>query len=158
LGRFTPQLKEKQMRTTFLSLLASLFIACAALAADQFQAVKLSDIKWSPCDPKNPQDPCQVNYFHGNAEKEPNHSYFRVPKGHTFSAHWHTGNSHLVVLKGVFVVGAENDSKGTALRAGDYAFEAAKWIHWGKCDADECVAYYYVDGPDSYIDVKDKRP
>jgi quercetin dioxygenase-like cupin family protein len=146
------------MRATSILLFASISLTYSAFAADEFQAVKLSDIKWSPCDPANPKDPCQVNYFRGNPEKEPNHSYFRIPKGHTFSAHWHTSHSHLVVLKGIFVVGAENDTKGMTLHAGDYAYEAAKWIHWGRCDADECVAYYFADGPDSYIDVKDKRP
>ena len=146
------------MRATSLLLFASLNLAGAAFAADEFQAVKLSDIKWQPCDPKNPKDACQINYFRGNPEKEPNHSYFRVPKGYMFSAHWHTSNTHLVVLKGVFVVGAENDTKGTALRVGDFGYEAAKWIHWGRCDAEECVAYLFVDGPDSYIDVKDPRP
>jgi quercetin dioxygenase-like cupin family protein len=146
------------MRATSLLLFATLNLTGAAFAADGFQAVKLSEIKWSPCDPKNPKDPCQVNYFRGDPEKEPNHSYFRIPKGHLFPAHWHTSNSYLVILKGKLVVGAENDTKGTALGVGDFAYEAAKWIHWGRCDADECVAYYSVDGPDSYIDVKDKRP
>lgn len=146
------------MHTTLSLLLAGICAASAAFADGKLEVVKPSEIKWAPCDPKVPTDPCQANYFHGNAEKEPNHSYFRVPKGYTFSPHWHTGNSHLVVIKGVFVVGAENDSKGTAIRAGEYAFEPAKWIHWGKCTEEDCIAYYYVDGPDSYIDVKDRRP
>jgi quercetin dioxygenase-like cupin family protein len=146
------------MRTTFLTLLASLFIASAALAADQFQAVKSSDVKWTACDPKVPQDPCQIDYFRGNPEKEANHLFFRVPTGHEFSAHWHTHNEHVIVTKGTFAIGAENDAKGTTLRAGEYAYVPAKWIHWAKCLEGECVVYLHVDGPDSYIDVKDKRP
>ena len=117
------------MRATSILLFTSLSFTCSAIAADEFQAVKLSEIKWSPCDPKNPKDPCQISYFRGNPEKEPNHSYFRVPKGYDFSAHWHRSNSHLVVLKGAFVVGGEKDSKGTAFGAGDFGYEAAKWIH-----------------------------
>ena len=149
------------MRVTYMPLLA---IFCAALgtsvfAEDKLDVVRLNEVKWAPCDPKAAQpDPCQIQYFHGDPEKGPNHSYFRVPKGHLFPAHWHTGTTHLLVIKGVFMVGAENDSKGTALRPGDFAYEPAKWVHWGKCVETDCVVYLYVDGPDSYIDVKERRP
>jgi quercetin dioxygenase-like cupin family protein len=149
------------MHASHILFIATLCVAVdvPAIAEDKLEVVKLADIKWSPCDPKASQpDPCQVYYFRGNPEKEANYSYFRVPKGHIFSPHWHTGNGHLVVAKGVFVVGGEKDSKGVALRAGDYAYEPAKWIHWGKCTEIDCIVFYYVDGPDSYIDVNDQRP
>ena len=148
------------MRVTNSILFTGLLTALTlpVIAADQLQTTSLADIKWSPCDSTNAQDPCQASYFRGNPKKEPNHSYFRVPKGYSFEPHWHKTNSYIVVLNGVFAIGAEGDSKGTPLRVGDYAYVAANWVHWLMCEVGECVAYYYVDGPSSYIDVKDKRP
>jgi quercetin dioxygenase-like cupin family protein len=142
---------------TLMVGIAAMFVS-PIFAADEHKVVRMNEIKWAPCDPNTPKDPCQINYFHGDPEKEPNHAYIRIPKGHLFPAHWHTSNTHVLAIKGTLVIGAEDDKNGTALKPGDSFYEPAKWIHWGKCTAAECVFYVFVDGPDSYIDVKDRRP
>ncbi len=63
-----------------------------------------------------------------------------------------------MVTKGTLIIGAENDSKGTPIRAGDFAYVRAKWIHWAKCGEQDCMFYMNVDGPDSYIEVTERRP
>jgi quercetin dioxygenase-like cupin family protein len=150
--------KEIVMRIFLPLFVASCLTSLNPAAAEGLEPVKLKDVKWTSCDPQNPKDPCKIAYFRGNPDKETNYSYFKVPRGYLFSAHWHTNDSHIVIVKGAFTVGGEHDTTGSTLQAGDYAFEPAKWIHWGKCAAEECIAYYQVDGPDSYIDVKDRRP
>lgn len=148
------------MKSIYLLTIATIctIFSVSSNAQGKPKVIKPAEISWTHCDPKTPSDPCQIYYFLGNPEKQPNHSYFRVLNGYVFPPHWHTGNSHLVVIKGEFVVGAENDPKGMSLRPGEFMYEPAKWIHWGKCAADECVVYLCVDGPDSFIDVKERRP
>ena len=136
---------------------AAIFVS-PSFAADEQKIVRINEIKWAPCDPDTPKDPCQINYFHGDPEKEPNHAYIRIPKGHLFPAHWHTSNTHVLGIKGVLVIGGENDKNGAALHAGNSFYEPAKWIHWGKCTVEDCLFYVFVDGPVSHIDVKDRRP
>jgi quercetin dioxygenase-like cupin family protein len=133
-------------------------IATAALAADKPQAVKQSDIRWEACDPKNASDPCKISYVRGNAEKEENFGFVKVPKDYAFAAHWHINSENFVVIRGTLIVGAENDSKGTAFQSGDYGFAPAKWIHWAKCADSDCLFYLNNEGADSYIEVKDRRP
>jgi quercetin dioxygenase-like cupin family protein len=158
---FLTNFKKYHMRAASAISLISLCAAIAgqALAEEQPQLVRMADIKWNPCDPKTPSDPCVINYFRGDPEKEENHSYFKIPKGYTFSPHWHINEEHVIVTKGTLVVGGEKDSKGMTVRAGDYLHVPAKSIHWVTCaSAPDCVVYLNVEGPDSYIDVKDRRP
>ena len=149
------------MRVTYTLLLATLCAAVglSARAEGKLQVIKMSDIKWAPCDPKAPQpDPCQINYFRGNPEKEENYSFFRVPKGHTFPAHWHIHNENIIVTQGTLLIGGENDAKGTPVRAGEYLHVPAKFIYWATCAEQDCVVYLNNEGADSYIDVKELRP
>ena len=146
------------MRATPILLFASLSVTSTAFGVEEFETVKFSELKWSPCDPKNPKDACEISYFRGNPEKEANHLYVRVPAGYEFPPHWHIHNEHVILATGAWAIGGENDSKGKTMKAGEYAYVPAKWIHWAKCLVGECVIYLHVDGPDAYIDVKDKRP
>jgi oxalate decarboxylase/phosphoglucose isomerase-like protein (cupin superfamily) len=142
----------------FILFVLSAFATNAALAENIFQAVKQSDVKWEMCDPKNSSDPCRIGYVRGNPEKEENYGFVKVPKGYTFPPHWHINNENFVIIQGVLVVGAENDSKGTPFRSGDYGFVPAKWIHWATCTDADCLFYLNNEGADSYIDAKDRRP
>ena len=69
------------MRATSILFFASLSVTSTAFGVEEFETVKFSELKWSPCDPKNPKDACEISYFRGNPEKEANHSFFRVPTG-----------------------------------------------------------------------------
>ena len=147
------------MRVTYLILLASICAASATAAlAEDFQVVKAGAVKWDPCDPNTPTDPCRITYFRGNPEKEENYGYVKIPKGHIFPPHWHINNENLIVVQGTLVVGGENDSKGMPLRSGDYMHLNAKWIHWARCDEQDCLFYLNNEGADSYIDAKERRP
>jgi hypothetical protein len=75
-----------------LLTLACAAVANTALADSTLHAVKLSDIKWEACDPKNPADPCKISYVRGNAGKEENYGFVKIPKGYTFPPHWHINN------------------------------------------------------------------
>ncbi len=148
------------MRSQLLLTLAALSAALAtpAWTQDKPQVTHGADVKWGPCDPNTATDPCKINYFRGNPEKEENYGFIKVPKGHSFPPHWHIHNENLIMLRGTLVVGAEDDAKGTPLRPGDYMFLPAKWIHWAKCAEQDCLFYLNNEGADSYIEVKDKRP
>ena len=149
------------MRVTYTLLLATLctVVGLPVFAEGKLQLTKMSDIKWAPCDPKAPQpDPCQINYFRGNPEKEENYAFIKIPKGHTFPPHWHTQNENIIVTQGTLIIGGEKDSKGTPVRAGEYGFVPAKWIHWATCADQDCVFYLNNEAADSYIDVNERRP
>ncbi len=148
------------MRVIYTWLLATFcsMFGLLVFAEGKFEVVRSADIKWGPCDPNTPADPCQIKYFRGNPEKEENYAFIKVPKGHTFPPHWHLQNENLIVTQGTLMIGSEKDSKGTPERAGEYAFVPAKWVHWGACAEQECVFYLNNESADSYIDVKDRRP
>jgi quercetin dioxygenase-like cupin family protein len=149
------------MRIKYLLLTAAALVfgnSSWVFAQGAMEPMRLENIKWGPCDPKVPQDPCQISYFRGNPEKEENHSMIKVPKGTAFPPHWHIHNEHIVITKGTFVIAAEGgQEKEIILKTGDYIYIPAKRVHWARFPEDS-VFYLYVDGPDSYIDVKDKRP
>ena len=82
----------------------------------------------------------------------------KAKAGFAFPPHWHSSNEHLVMTKGTLKIAAEGgQEQDTILKVGDYLFIPARRVHWGSCP-EECVFYLYVDGPDSYIDVKTQRP
>ncbi len=150
------------MKTKFLLLAAIVFTTITSLSAQaqgQMEVMRLKDVKWAPCDPKAPpSDPCQINYFRGNPEKEENYSMIEVKKGGSFPPHWHLHDEHIVVTKGTFVVAAEGgQEKDIILKPGDYIYIPARNVHWARCP-EGCTFYLNVVGPDSYIDVKDQRP
>jgi quercetin dioxygenase-like cupin family protein len=142
----------------FAAMIVGMVTTTSTFAQGRMESVPIAGIKWVPCDPKaSPPDPCQMLYFRGDPEKEENYSMIKAPKGTKFGPHWHTSDEHLVVTKGTFVIGAEGQEKDLVLKAGDYAFIPARLVHWASFPEDG-MFYLNVVGPDSYIDVKDKRP
>jgi len=131
----------------------------AALAQGHMQILSLDEIKWMPCDPNAAQpEACQLAYFRGDPEKEPNAKMLKAKAGFVFPPHWHTSNEHLVMTQGTITIAAEDgQEQESTLAVGDYLFIPARRVHWGSCPED-CVFYLYVDGPDSYFDAKAQRP
>ena len=63
--------------------------------------------------------------------------------------HWHPADEHLTVLSGTFRLGmgeAGDESATTELRAGAYAFVAAKMAHYAWADADTTIQVHGI-GP-----------
>jgi quercetin dioxygenase-like cupin family protein len=151
------------MRTRMTFGLAALAlggsICGAAIAQGQMGIVPLGDIKWTPCDANAAQpDTCQLAYFRGDPAKEPNYKMIKAKAGFTFPPHWHISDEHLVITKGTLTIAAEGgQEKEAKLGVGDYLFIPARRVHWGACPED-CIFYLHADGPDSYIDAKEKRP
>jgi quercetin dioxygenase-like cupin family protein len=80
----------------------------------------------------------------------------KAKAGWSVPLHWHTHDEQLLVIKGATTIAAEG-GQDVVLKPGDYLFIPARLVHRGGCPED-CVQYLYVEGPDSFIDVKTQRP
>ena len=63
--------------------------------------------------------------------------------------HWHPADEHLTILSGTFRLGmgeSGDESATTELRAGSYAFVAAKMAHYAWTDADTTIQVHGI-GP-----------
>ena len=151
------------MRTRMAVIVAAVAFgvvgSAAVFAQGQMQIVPVGKINWVPCDPNAPQpDMCQLAYFRGDPEKEPNYKMIKAKAGFVFLPHWYVSDEHLVMTKGTIKIAAEGgQEQDTTLKVGDYLFIPARRVHWGSCPED-CIFYLHVDGPDSYIDAKAERP
>jgi hypothetical protein len=66
---------------------AALSVAAPAVvfAQGQMQIVPVDAVKWVPCDPNaTDTDVCQLAYFRGDPEKEPNYKMLKAKAGFVF--------------------------------------------------------------------------
>ena len=104
------------------------------------------DIQWKQLRPG-----AEIAVVSGDPDKEgsPFVLRFRYRGKARIPPHWHPGDEHLTVLSGTFRLGmgeAGDESATTELRAGAYAFVAAKMAHYAWTDGDTTIQAHGV-GP-----------
>ena len=106
-----------------LLMAAAVILPVLTFGVSAQDAQHANDLKWGPVPPSLPPGG-QIAGVGGDPGKEGEYVFrAKVPKGYKMAPHIHSSDEHLTVLSGTFHIGmgdTYDESKGTALKAGDY--------------------------------------
>jgi quercetin dioxygenase-like cupin family protein len=147
--RFVKSSRRGRSAVFFAVFLASVSLGSLARALQtgpQHAVVTADRILWKPLRPG-----AEIAVISGdpNAEGSPFVLRFRYLGKARIPPHWHPTDEHLTVLSGTFRLGmgeSGDESATTALRAGAYAFVAAKMAHYAWAEADTMIQVHGI-GP-----------
>ena len=118
-----------------------------------------ADVAWTDAPPNLPPG-AKIAVLDGDPGKSGLYTMrLKIPNGYKVAPHWHPMAEHLTVLTGIFHVATGDkfdSSKGTGLKAGEYAVMPAKMHHYAWCEG-ETVVQVHGTGPFKliYVDPKD---
>ncbi len=111
-----------------------------------------ADLTWKELMPGAPLQGAEVWKGPGGAGCQ----FVKFPKGTAVPLHWHTKDTHAIVISGSFGSAPEGGGEPKLLGPGSHQFVPGKLKHSTKCgDAADCVIYSCSPGP---FDVKGLPP
>ena len=129
-----------------LASVSGLIFAQAPRTGPHHTVIAADDIQWKQLRPG-----AEIAVVSGDPDKEgsPFVLRFRYRGKARIPPHWHPGDEHLTILSGTFRLGmgeSGDESATTELRAGAYAFVAAKMAHYAWTDGDTTIQAHGI-GP-----------
>ena len=129
-----------------LASVSALIFAQAPRTGPPHSVIAADDIQWKQLRPG-----AEIAVVSGDPDKEgsPFVLRFRYRGKARIPPHWHPGDEHLTILSGTFRLGmgeGGDESATTELRAGAYAFVAAKMTHYAWTDGDTTIQAHGI-GP-----------
>lgn len=130
------------------AVIVAAITTCSAQGLD-FAAIKATEVKWGPLDPKQPNG-IQVAVLAGDPSKKGTFVMrVKFPAGSEVGSHRHSTTEYASILSGRMLVGfgvKPDKAKAIELRAGDFFFLNGGQYHqvWA---VDETVLDFSAEGP-----------
>ncbi len=132
----------------------------ATAAKKTAKLVPVGDVKWGPLMPDMADGP-QIAFVQGDAKAKGNVSFFlKLANGFNSGIHTHNSDYQAVVVSGIATnqLAGEADDTAKQMGPGSWWTEPAKEAHFNRCvSADGCVLFVAVNGPFSFVPVKDGK-
>lgn len=132
----------------------------ASAAKKTAKLVPVGDVKWGPLMPDMADGP-QIAFVQGDAKGKGNVSFFlKLPNGSNSGVHTHNADQQATVISGMVTnqLAGEADDTAKQMGPGSWWWQPAKEAHFNRCvSADGCVVFIAVNGPFSFIPVKDAK-